>query len=305
MLVITDSLTKRYGRVTALDQCTIQVRPGEVFGLLGPNGAGKTTLLRLLLGYQRPTHGSATIDGLDCYRHSVQVRRRVAYLPGEVRLFRHLRGSRMLDFFSQIRPGANLELFRDFARRLDLDLSRQVAAMSTGMRQKLALAATLATGTPLLILDEPTSHLDPSVRNDIATMIGEVKQSGRTVIFSSHILSEVEDVCDRVAILRSGRMVHTQIMSDLRRQHRIQARLTGPLPCVPESLKEKISLILHENGHLTIETPGDLAPLLGWLATLPVAEMNIQPVGLRAVYHRNHADTTGSGESPQIQLTET
>ncbi len=162
MLIATDSLSKRYGSFAALAECSLSVREGEVFGLLGPNGAGKTTLLRLLLGFIRPTSGSATIAGLDCVRDSIAVREKTAYLPGEARLFRRMSGRRVLDFFSRLRPACRRSEAEEVARRLDLDLSRQVARMSTGMRQKLALAAVLATDADLVILDEPTAQPRPN-----------------------------------------------------------------------------------------------------------------------------------------------
>ncbi len=288
MLVETHSLTKRYGPVTALEDCTLGVERGEVFGLLGPNGAGKTTLLRLLLGFLKPTSGHAKIDNLDCYRRSVQVHQRVAYLPGDVRLFRQMRGRDVLQFFAEVRPGGNLRRSLDLAERLELDLSRRVAFMSTGMRQKVALAATLAAETPLVILDEPTSNLDPTVRGVVTALVAEAQQAGRTVMFSSHVLSEVEEVCDRVVILRDGRLVHTQLMCELRRRHRIRATINGPFPDVPPHFDGQLSIRHDRDGDVTIETPGELAPLLGWLATLPLAEVRIEPVGLRAIYDYYH-----------------
>lgn len=182
-LVITHDLTKRYTAVTALDRCTLEVPHGEVFGLLGPNGSGKTTLLRLLMGFLRPTSGRAAIDGLDCYRNSVEVHRRVAYLPGDVRLFGNMRGRDVLRFFSRIRRGGDLRRELELADRLGLDVSRPVARMSTGMRQKLALAAVMAVDTPLVILDEPTANLDPSVRGIVLSLVSEARQAGRAVIF--------------------------------------------------------------------------------------------------------------------------
>lgn len=288
MLVETHSLTKRYRRVTALDGCTLGVEQGEVFGLLGPNGAGKTTLLRLLLGYLRPTSGWAKIEGLDCRRQSVSVRRLVSYLPGEARLFRQMRGRDALEFFSQVRPGGDLVRSQYLAGRLELDLSRRIAFMSTGMRQKLALAITMSVDTPLLILDEPTSNLDPTVRGVVLQLVAEARHEGRTVIFSSHVLSEVEEVCDRVVILRAGQLVHTQEMSQLRRRHVIRAKLKQPLPKVPAHLDGQLTIESDGDDRVCIETPGDLSPLLGWLATLPLDEVKIEPVGLRAVYDRYH-----------------
>ena len=288
MLIETKQLTKRYGAVTALEACSLSVSRGEVFGLLGPNGAGKTTLLRILLGYIRPSGGHAAISGYDCHHQSRQVRRRTAYLPGEVRLFGQMRGRDVLRFFAEVRPGGNLARAHELAERLELQLTPRVSAMSTGMRQKLALAATLAVDAELLILDEPTSNLDPTVRRVITQIVGELRQEGRTVLFSSHVLSEVEDVCDRVAFLRAGRLAHLQVIHDLKRRHRIRAMLDGPLPPPPAELAGELAIDQNTAGTVMIETPGEIAPLLRWLATVPLKEMNVEPVGLRSLYDRIH-----------------
>jgi ABC-2 type transport system ATP-binding protein len=288
VFIETEGLTKRYRDLAALDGCTLDVARGEIFGLLGPNGAGKTTLLRLLLGYLKPTSGRAAIDGLDCHRQSVRVRRIVSYLPGEARLFRSMRGRQVLAFFAEIRPDGDVRRSEELAERLELELSQRVAYMSTGMRQKLALAVTLAADTPLLILDEPTSNLDPTVRGIVLRLVSEARQRGRTVVFSSHVLSEVETVCDRVAFLRAGRLVHLQVMAELRRRHRIRAQLKGPLPPVPEGLAKDLSLHTDSDGRITIETPGELSPLLQWLSSAPLEQMTVEPVGLRTLYDRLH-----------------
>src|SRR5262249_12742643 len=157
----------------------------------------------------------------------------------------------------------------------------RVANCSTGMRQKLALAETLAADTPLLILDEPTSNLDPTVRGEVLRLVREAQQAGRTVVFSSHVLSEVEEVCQRVAILRLGHLVHVQVMDELLRQHRIRARLKGQLPEVPAALNGQLAINTMADGHITILTPGEMSPLLGWLAQAPLDEVQIEPVGLR------------------------
>jgi ABC-2 type transport system ATP-binding protein len=228
------------------------------------------------------------ISGHDCYRQSVEVHRHVAYLPGEVRLPRRLRGGAVLDYFSSLRPDGNPARARGIADRLGLDLSRQVARCSTGMRQMLALCITLSTNVPLLILDEPTSSLDPTVRGEILALVREARRQGRTVIFSSHVLSEVEEVCDRVTILRRGHVVHHQTLAELSRQHRIRARLTAPIGPPPDAVAQHISRFHNDNGSLEIEAPGQLAPLLGWLATLPIDEVQVEPLGLRTVYDRFH-----------------
>ena len=288
MLVEADQLTKRYGPFTALEGGSLAVRQGEVFGLLGPNGAGKTTFLRLLLGFIHPTSGTARVAGHDCVLDSLAVRAATTYLPGEARLFRRMTGHLVLDFFSKLRRECRRDEATRIARRLDLDCSRQVARMSTGMRQKLALAVVLATEATLVILDEPTANLDPTARAVVLDLVREAQAAGRTVMFSSHVLSEVEATCDRVVILRAGRVVHEQSVAQLRRHHRITARLEGALGEVPAELREHVTVTHDRDGRIVLETADSLRPLLGWLSTLPLGEIRVDPVGLDAVYNRFH-----------------
>lgn len=292
-IVETESLTKSYPSLTALENCTIQVELGDVFGLLGPNGAGKTTLLRLIMGFLKPTSGTARFGKLDCYHDRVAVHHQLSYLPGDARLFRTMRGKQVLKFFSQIRKSASFEKALQVADRLELDLSRWVGFMSTGMRQKLALSACFASETALLILDEPTANLDPNVRGEVIKMVAEARDRGSTVIFSSHVLSEVEEVCDQVAILRKGKLVHTQSMHILKRQHRIRSKLKGEIGSIPESLKNELEIHTLPDGELQIETPGELSTILKWLADQPLEDVRIEPVGLRAVYDHFHSEYNG------------
>jgi ABC-2 type transport system ATP-binding protein len=219
---------------------------------------------------------------------------RVSYLPGEVRLPRGWRGRDVLRFFSQVRGDDSYALGLRMAERLDLALEKPVTAMSTGTRQKLALVAALAPRTPVVILDEPTGALDPTVRAEVLAVVREARGAGRTVLFSSHVMSEVEEVCDRVAILRGGELVHLQNILELRRQHRIRARLVGPLPPLPAALLDQLDVAIGNDGAISITTPGELSPLLAWLATLPLAEVQIEPVGLRAIYDRFHPALRGN-----------
>jgi ABC-2 type transport system ATP-binding protein len=212
----------------------------------------------------------------------------LSYLPGDARLFRQLDGRETLRFFTDLRPGTSFSRAVELATRLGLELSRRVAQMSTGMRQKLALVVALAPDAPLVILDEPTSNLDPTVRRDVTALLGEARQQGKTVLFSSHVLSEVEDVCDRVLVLRTGQLVDSVRVAEVRRQHRIRATLRGPLTPVPPELATGLEIMPGPDGNVNILTPGDLAPLLGWLAQQPLAELTVEPVGLRAIYERHH-----------------
>ncbi|MBV9123596.1 MAG: ATP-binding cassette domain-containing protein, partial [Planctomycetes bacterium] len=214
MLLSAENLTKDYGRHRALDRLNLQVRPGEVFGLLGPNGSGKSTVLRILLGFLRPTAGRATIAGHDCWRDSVAVRRQVAYLPGELRLYENMTGRQLVHFLSALRGQAHPEQLHTLTRRFEIDLDRPIAHLSSGMKRKLALVEVLLPRVPLLILDEPTNTLDPTMRDELLDQLRRARDQGQTVLFSSHVLTEVEQVCDRVAILQAGRLVHLQNMKE-------------------------------------------------------------------------------------------
>jgi ABC-2 type transport system ATP-binding protein len=295
-IVRTRGLTKRYGDFTALSDCSMSVRRGEVFGLLGPNGAGKTTLIRLLLGFLRPTDGDCQIDHFDPVVDGVGLRKRVAYLPGDARLPRHMRGSAVLRFFADMHPCGDLSRSQRIAQQLELDTTRRVAMMSTGMRQKLALSVVLGLSTPLLILDEPTSNLDPTIRSSVLQLVTEAREAGRTVLFSSHVLGEIESSCDRVAFLRRGRLVHELVLSELFQRHRITALRTESSIEVPPQWRERIQINDDDSQHLLrIDTAGDLAPLLPWLDSLSLKQIRIEPLGLRAVYDSVHS---GSDDGP-------
>jgi ABC-2 type transport system ATP-binding protein len=283
------SLSKRYGSFAALTDLNLTIPRGEVFGLLGPNGAGKTTFIRTLLGFIHPTDGRVLVMGVDPAIDPVQVKRFVSYLPGDARLPREMRGRAVLRFFAEMQAEGDLTRSLEVAERLELDLRRFVGFMSTGMRQKLAIAAVLGSHAPLLILDEPTANLDPTVRGDVLAMVQEAKAEGRTVIFSSHVLSEIEDVCDSVAFLRKGKLAHEQSLTTLKQRHRIVARIRpGHSVTVPEPLKPLVANLLLSDERLTLDTAGDLAPLLSWLDQLKLQEMRVEAFGLRAVYDTIH-----------------
>jgi len=309
-LVSVRSLTKRYGDFFALADCNLDVRQGSVFGLLGPNGAGKTTLIRSLLGFLKPTTGSATVCGYDPQVNGVMLRKQVAYLPGDARLPRHMRGVGVLRFFAEMHPAGNFERSQEIADRLELNQRRHVAFMSTGMRQKLALSVVLSLSTPLLILDEPTANLDPTIRAIVLDLVLEARKAGRTVIFSSHVLSEIEQTCDRVAFLRHGKLALELNMSDLQQRHRVwgsspQQEIQPPTDAevnagfCGNSDRSIVITRESEQSHCSIagepplygyriDVAGDLAHWLPWLQQLSLRRMRIEPLGLRAVYDSVH-----------------
>lgn len=295
--VKTNELTKRFGDFLALDRVSLEIAEGEVLGLIGPNGAGKSTFVRTLMGYMRPTSGQASIGGLDCLADRMAVHRLVSYLPGDARMYGLMRAKRALRQQLSFRhrgaaaERAGFERGLAIADRLDLDLKRWVGLMSTGMRQKLALAVTFAADVPMLILDEPTANLDPTVQAEVLTMVAEAKAAGKTVIFSSHVLTEIESICDRVAMMRKGQLVHVQPMAEFNRRHRIQGTFSEGFDderlSVPESLAGQMKVEL-AGRQLQIEFSGELTDALSWLATLPLEQVSVGPVGLQSVYERFH-----------------
>src|SRR5947209_306479 len=227
-MIATEGLTKVYGSTHALSDLTMEVRKGEAYGLLGPNGSGKTTTIRLLLGLLRPTSGRASVAGLDAWKQSLEVRSLVSYLPGELRLIGSMSGLGLLRFLSSLRGGAGLDRAVAIAETvMRLDLRRKIRNYSTGMKQKLALAQAFADPVEVLILDEPTSSLDPSVRSDVLDLVREARTNGQTVIFSGHVLSEVEAVADRVAIMRRGKLMHVEDMHARRNLRLLLVRFEG------------------------------------------------------------------------------
>jgi ABC-2 type transport system ATP-binding protein len=245
------------------------------------------------MGFLRPTSGWARVDGLDCFAESVRVRQSVSYLPGDARLFARMRGRDVLRFFTDMR-GTEPDLSLSIARQLDLDVHRRVAFMSTGMRQKLALTVALSSKTSLVILDEPTANLDPNVRREVMRLIADARRDGRTVILCSHILSEIEEICDRVVILRRGEVVHTQTMSQLRNQHQVRGVLMDGVPTIPEVLRDRVELGQLDEHRVVVKTTGDLAPIMPWLSSLALTQVSIEPVGLRSVYERYHSTEPAS-----------
>jgi len=287
-MINIQGLTKCYGSLSALDGLTLEIPRGEVFGLLGPNGAGKSTLLRILLGFLRPTSGKAAIADFDCYQQSLQVRRLVAYMPGDVRMFPGLRARSTIETMARLRGQDNLEKAWQVADLLELDLACRVKAMSTGMRQKLALVLAFSSNAPLLILDEPTANLDPTMRARVMGLVTEVGKSGQTVVFSSHVLAEIEEVCDRVGILKSGKLVYLAPLSELAQVHHVSAITTGPFPELPSQLANRVQFELSENKQVTLQVEGDLAPVMQWLSTASLEQMEIEPTRLKSVYQHYH-----------------
>jgi ABC-2 type transport system ATP-binding protein len=232
----TSKLSKDYGLGRGLFELDLDVAPQEVFGYLGPNGSGKTTTIRLIMGMIRPTGGAAYVFGLDCRRDSVAVKRKVGYLPGDLPQFGSLRGKEVVAYIGGMRGGADPATVRSIAERFDLDLNRRFREYSSGNKRKLGILLAFMHKPELLILDEPTSGLDPLNQQEFYDLLREARDRGATVFLSSHILSEVEHVCDRVGILRAGKLVRVAELEDLHhiRAHRVEIEF-APGTSVPEA----------------------------------------------------------------------
>lgn len=286
MLLLTENLTKDYNGFRALDGLDLRIGPGEVFGLLGPNGSGKTTALRLVMGFLRPTCGRAVIDGHDCWHHGVAARRRVAYLPGELRLYENMTGRQLVHFLSRLHRQPTNGALDEMARLFEIDLDRPLATLSSGMKRKVALLQVFAPHAALVIMDEPTNALDPTMRDELLDQVKQARDRGQAVLFSSHVLSEVERVCDRVGILHRGRLAHVQDMHALRAGRIVKARFQAKVvrPPALDGL-----LVRGQDGDtLTLEHSGEVGPLLAWLGSQALADLRVEPLGLMPIYQRIH-----------------
>jgi len=262
----TERLTKHYGRVVGLEALDIEMAAGEVLGYLGPNGAGKTTTIRLLLGLIRPTAGRAFIFGKDAQAAKIAVHAQVSYVPGEAALWPSLTGAETLHLLARLHGSTDLAYRAELVERFDFDPSRKVRAYSKGNRQKINLIAALASRAPLLVLDEPTAGLDPLMEQAFRRSVLEAKDNGQAIFLSSHVLSEAEALCDRIAILRAGRLAEIGTLAELRHLSAltVEAAFTGPPP--PVSQLAGVTAVTVTGHQLTCQVQGPIDELLGVLA---------------------------------------
>ncbi|GIF02443.1 ABC transporter ATP-binding protein [Paractinoplanes rishiriensis] len=277
-------LTKRYGRLTALDTLNLDVDPGEVFGFLGPNGAGKSTTVRLLLGLARPTAGRAEIFGVDA-ADVARAHRFLAYVPADVALWPQLTGAEVLHLQARTGPGIDQGYRDELVERFELDVSKPARTYSTGNRQKVALIAAFATRAPLLVLDEPTSGLDPLMEREFRTAVRQARDRGQTVFLSSHQLAEVEAVCDRVGILRAGRLVEVATIGSLRGLHRSEVTIsyTGAAPDL-QAVAGVEAVQSSGEGRLRFTLTGAPAPALQALAAANVTALAVREPSLEEIF---------------------
>jgi ABC-2 type transport system ATP-binding protein len=286
--------TKRYKDTLALDSLDLVVEPGEVYGYLGPNGAGKTTTIRLLLGLLRPTAGRAELLGVDAWHDPVTAHRRLGYVSAEPALWPGLTGAETLEFLARVRGGADTAYRELLIERFQLDTAKKIRALSHGNRQKVQLVAAFASRADLLILDEPTGGLDPLMEMAFRDTVKEAKENGQTVFLSSHILSEVEAVCDRVGILRQGRLVDQGRLAELRHlsAQTVEVTFDGRVPTLPALPGVEVA----EAGPnaLRFEVSGSVAPLIAALAEYPVVSLESRAPSLEEIFLHHYEN----GASP-------
>jgi len=280
----TAGLTKQYGDVVALDHLDLELVRGEVFGYLGPNGAGKTTTLRLLLGLIHATAGSATVLGLDPWRDGVELHRRVAYVPGEFTVWPSLTGAEMLELLGNLHGGHDPSSRDEMCDRFDFDPSRKGRTYSKGNRQKIALISALMVKPELLLLDEPTAGLDPLMEVRFREVLAEGLQQGQTALLSSHILSEVDAVCDRVGILRTGRLVEVGPLDALRINVARHVEIVFVDPAPDLSMVTGVSDLTTDGSHVRCTITGEPTELLRAIAPHRVASMVTEDADLEEIF---------------------
>jgi len=279
-------LTKTYGRVPALRGVDLEVGRGEIFGFLGPNGAGKTTTIRCLLDLIRPDGGTARVLGLDPRADPVGVRARAGYLPGELSIEPNQTAERALRYFAELRGGVDWAFARELAGRLQLDLRAPIKNMSKGNKQKVGVVQALMPRPELLLLDEPTSGLDPLMQQEVYRLLREAQAGGATVFFSSHIISEVEAIAERVAIIRDGRIAETLAPHDLLRRsvRRVRVRLREPLPEGALVGVLNTTAIQRDGANLLVQIEGEMDALIKALAAFPVIDLETERPTLEEVF---------------------
>jgi ABC-2 type transport system ATP-binding protein len=284
-------LTKRYGDLTALDGFSLDIAEAEIVGLLGPNGAGKTTTLRTLLGLLRPSGGRAEIFGIDAWTDPVEAHRHLAFIPGEFAVWPQLTGGQILDLLGTVSGGYDPAYRDDLVERFNFDPSKKGRTYSKGNRQKIAVIAALMTRAPLLVMDEPSSGLDPLMIAEFQDCLREAKAAGRTIFISSHVLSEVEAVCDRVAVLREGVCVEEGTLAELRHLHAntVEATYRGAPPVLDDV--PGLEDVYVADGVIRLHVSGSPDPLLKALANAQVTAIQMREPSLEELFHAYYDDT--------------
>ena len=279
-------LTKRYGATTAVADLSLRIEPGQVFGFLGPNGAGKTTTIRMLMALQRPTRGRASLLGLDAATDSVEVHRRTGYLPGDLELFPRLTGRQHIAWFERARGGVDGSLVEQLIERFQVVADRPVRELSKGNRQKIGLVLAFMHRPELLVLDEPSSGLDPLMQHEFESLLRETAAQGRTVFLSSHELDEVQRAADRVGIIKQGKLVAEDTVDGLRRAapQRMEVRFRHPVAPATLSAVTGVTVTASDGPRVSLEVTGEIAPVLKVIASHDPVDLISRPADLDELF---------------------
>ncbi|MBU9713220.1 ABC transporter ATP-binding protein [Evansella tamaricis] len=292
------NLTKKFGKFTALDNVNLEVNSGEIFGFIGPNGAGKSTTIRVLLGILKATSGDVKIFGKDAWSDAVEIHKRVAYVPGDVNLWPNLTGGEVIDLFVKLRGTNHKSRREELIKRFDLDPTKKCRTYSKGNRQKVALIAAFSSEADLYILDEPTSGLDPLMENIFQECVMEIKQKGKSVLLSSHILSEVEKLCDRVGIIRQGKMIETGSLSELRHLTRTQILLDTKEPVKNLQTLEGVHEIVKTEQGLSFQVDTEeMDQVIRHVSQFGVIKLESAPPTLEDLFMRHYEGTETSADT--------
>lgn len=285
-VIHTENLTKFYGKARGIIDVNIDVQQGEVFGFLGPNGAGKTTTIRLLMDFIRPTRGRATIFGLDTRKENRTIHNRIGYLPGELALYENLTGAEFLRYLSNLRGNKEWKFIEELAKRLDTNLTQPIHSLSHGNKQKIGLIQAFMHQPELLILDEPTIGLDPLIQQEFYHLINEFKTKSRTVFLSSHILPEVEKVCDRVGMIKEGRVIAVERVSTLKERalRRLEIHFADSVPKELFSSITGIRNLVVTNNILRCTIMGKIDTLIKALAKFEIVNLISQEPTLEEIF---------------------
>ncbi|MGC5028502.1 ATP-binding cassette domain-containing protein [Micromonospora sp. DT229] len=296
-VIAIDNLVKTFGRVRALDGLDLRVEPGEVHGFLGPNGSGKSTTIRILLGLLRRDSGQVRILGGDPWRDAVALHRRLAYVPGDVNLWPNLSGGEAIDLFGALRGGLDERRRDDLLRRFELDPTKKCRTYSKGNRQKVAIVAAFASDVELYVLDEPTSGLDPLMEAVFQEEVRQLTRAGASVLLSSHILAEVEALCDRVSIIREGRIVESGTLTELRHLARTTVTVETVRPLTGVTELPGVHEVRTVDGRVRLEVePAHLDTLLAHLVRFQVRALTSTPPTLEELFLRHYGDTVTTSD---------
>lgn len=290
----TDSLTKRFGKFTALEKVNLEVKEGEVYGFIGPNGAGKTTTIRILLGILKATEGNATIFGKDVWRDAVEIHKSIAYVPGEVNLWPDLTGGEVIDLFVRLRGSNNQSRREELIEKFDLDPAKKCGTYSKGNRQKVALIAAFSSDAELYILDEPSSGLDPLMNQLFQECVTGAKRAGKSVLLSSHILSEVEKLCDRVSIIRQGNIIEAGSLRELRHLTRTRVVIETKQPVVSLGEVKGVHNIEEKENAISFQVDTEeLSNVLKVISQFDVVKLESAPPTLEDLFMRHYKAAGG------------